>query len=109
MSSSILLAMMTAAGSRTAGVAARRDLGARAIAFLPALPAIIAPISTPDHNIVNSIVNNFKRRYRLKKRADSPCRDRAGGNGMKKDRKASVTSKASVSNTAQNQTSPTRK
>src|ERR1700716_914483 len=108
MSSSMLFAMMTAAGSRADGAGIGRDFGVLAIACLDGFPTINSPIwktrlarpAQPtasqaqvfnfDNNIGNCIVNNIGWGYHRKKRADSSLyRDRTGGNGMKKDRKDS--------------------
>lgn len=100
----MLLAMMMAAGSRAGDAGPGPDLGGRAIVCLGGFPAINSPIwkTHParrsrrynrlkifnyDNNIENSIVNNIKGRYHLKKgvkyhlkkRAGSLYRDRAKG------------------------------
>src|SRR5260370_40771490 len=89
MSSSMLLAMTMAAGSRAADAGSWRDLGVRTAARLDGFPAISSPIwktrpacpAQPaasraqgfnyDNNIGNCIVNNIEWGYHLKKPADS--------------------------------------
>jgi hypothetical protein len=78
MSSSMRLAMMSAAGSRAGDIGIGRDLGVRTVACLESFPAIIFPIWTAcppvrrsaqhskptkvfnsEDNIDNTIVNNI--------------------------------------------------
>src|ERR1700733_2457592 len=108
MSSSMRLAMVSAAGSRAGGIGVGRDLGVRAVACLEGFPAIFSPIWTAcsphrrnlqhskprkvfnsEDNIDNSIVNNFSWSYHSKKRRTMTCIANAGGNGMNKDRRDS--------------------